>query len=655
MKKIFAFPGRFQPFGPHHFKAYQRVCQIHGQENVFIVTSNSPGPKNPLTFLEKQAVMAQYGIPPSQVVCCKSPYKPEELLQRFDQNKDSLIICCGEKDKERINTQPGSYYTNYMGQVYTKPFKSQGYLYIVPNQKLNHKNQEISGTVLRDLLPTLTPQEFKNLVGWYNAEIHELFKQKFPQSQLGEIYQSIKIDENAITKTQLQRVEQYADRLFREFGIDIEFQNLYAGTHFLQRLNDPRNINQITTDELRNIFKKASEKYGNVLAKSPDKAEGVLKDMESDINMPFIIKLDRKNGELDFIPKTIMRKKGFYSNTPVFSMETYQSNVKHLLKESNGYTRHIMHPYEDDDLTFSEFYEFLLDSCWNNNCFATIKMDGINLQATLKGGKVYCNRNKGSVINPMTLKDLSDKYKDIPDLQGTFTSAFKAIEKYILENLTHLDWNSGLTFLNFEILHPNIGKNYKYSEVPTLAIHNLTQYDSLGNLINSAPYITKQAKVNEYEITSTPQAILHPIPSLKLKDFIETFRIFIERLNPYGINKNSKIGEIPTDQLKHEFKVFCLNIGNEIIQNHFPEYSKAQIENIKKIQLELKNIANRLGEMDEKDQTKFKNSYKTWKETGMQINPEEGFVIPWKNNKTYKWTGSFAPINQILGIFKYNR
>jgi uncharacterized protein (DUF2147 family) len=59
--------------------------------------------------------------------------------------------------------------------------------------------------------------------------------------------------------------------------------------------------------------------------------------------------------------------------------------------------------------------------------------------------------------------------------------------------------------------------------------------------------------------------------------------------------------------------------------------------------------------MDEKDQTKFKNSYKTWKETGMQINPEEGFVIQWKNNKTYKWTGSFAPINQILGIFKYKR
>ena len=42
----------------------------------------------------------------------------------------------------------------------------------------------------------------------------------------------------------------------------------------------------------------------------PD-AEAVIHDMKTDVNMPFVLKYDSKNKELDLVAKTVMRKKNF--------------------------------------------------------------------------------------------------------------------------------------------------------------------------------------------------------------------------------------------------------------------------------------------------------------------------------------------------------
>jgi hypothetical protein len=47
----------------------------------------------------------------------------------------------------------------------------------------------------------------------------------------------------------------------------------------------------------------------------PD-AEAVLKDMQTDVNMPFVLQWDSKNKELDLVAKTVMRKKGFKTPDP---------------------------------------------------------------------------------------------------------------------------------------------------------------------------------------------------------------------------------------------------------------------------------------------------------------------------------------------------
>jgi hypothetical protein len=109
-----------------------------------------------------------------------------------------------------------------------------------------------------------------------------------------------------VSSSQLKDLETYLDKLFDALGIDISFTR-----HFLDRVNDPRNGKPITTDELQLLFRKAIQKYGKKIpALGPD-AEAVLNDMKSQINLPFVLKWDSQNQELDLVAKTVMRKKNF--------------------------------------------------------------------------------------------------------------------------------------------------------------------------------------------------------------------------------------------------------------------------------------------------------------------------------------------------------
>ena len=113
------------------------------------------------------------------------------------------------------------------------------------------------------------------------------------------------LNEN-ITQKQLNAIESYADRLFRAVDIDVEFTR-----HFIDRVNDSRNKKQITQSELIRLFKQTYKKHGTQIPQMGDEAQAVIRDMQTDINMPFVLAYDNRNKELDLVAKTIMRKKGF--------------------------------------------------------------------------------------------------------------------------------------------------------------------------------------------------------------------------------------------------------------------------------------------------------------------------------------------------------
>ena len=113
-----------------------------------------------------------------------------------------------------------------------------------------------------------------------------------------------------VSKGELDQVEKYADKLFAAVGIDVEFTR-----HFLDRVNDERNKKPINTAELVRLFRLTYKKYGKKIPKMGPDAQAVIHDMETDINMPFVLNVDR-SGMLDLVAKTVMRKKDFKTSNP---------------------------------------------------------------------------------------------------------------------------------------------------------------------------------------------------------------------------------------------------------------------------------------------------------------------------------------------------
>ena len=116
-----------------------------------------------------------------------------------------------------------------------------------------------------------------------------------------------------VTQRDLDNVEKYADKLLAKVGLDIEFTR-----HFKDRVNDERNKKPITPAELIRLFKQTYKKYGKKISPMGAGAQAVIHDMQTDVNMPFVLQPDR-GGMLDLVAKTVMRKKNF--STPNKKLE----------------------------------------------------------------------------------------------------------------------------------------------------------------------------------------------------------------------------------------------------------------------------------------------------------------------------------------------
>lgn len=114
------------------------------------------------------------------------------------------------------------------------------------------------------------------------------------------------LNESFVSQRELDEIERYLDRIFDVLGIDIEFTK-----HFLDRINDSRNKKQITGNELIDAFVKLKQKYGMDINSRGDNFQAVINDINSNINIPFVLNYDRRNNEIDLVSKTIMRKKDF--------------------------------------------------------------------------------------------------------------------------------------------------------------------------------------------------------------------------------------------------------------------------------------------------------------------------------------------------------
>lgn len=657
MKRIVIYPGRFQPFGPHHAKTYNWLCTHFGRENVYVVSSNVVDEKSPLTFDEKVPFMRKFGVLPTNIYQVSNPYRAVELTSEFDAKTTAIIFIYGEKDANRIRFEledgSPSYFQPYYGQKQLNPLYVNGYAMEAPTVKINHEGSEINGTYLRNRLPSTTQDEFEALMGWYERDLHDLLKMRCGKTIEKNIENNIEsVNENAemkrillegsITKTQLQRIEQYADRLFKEYGIDVEFQNLYKGTHFFQRLNDPRNGKDITADELRMLFKKVSQRYGDKISKMNPNAEAVMRDMETDINLPFIIKYDSKTRELDLIPKTIMRKRDFKSPDPFLSVESKTINEQ---SDTSKYTKHIQHPFEDPNLTFKQLAAMIKVLCENPESLnPVLKVDGQNLQVTIKDGKLLASRNKMSTMSPMSVDEMVDKFK-VGEVKEVFRFAFELLESWLVGKYDVI-FENGNVFLNCELCFPQTTNVFTYT--PRIYIHGTIKYDGLGNVVSRSSKVPLQlpTTIGSVKIESTPKFQMKPVTDIYSKFYHDLSKM----MNAEGLSVEHKISDLKNSE---SLKNLIFKVGNIIICKNAPE-NQPEVERIKgrltKIDLQMASNP------DETLRVKYKAFRDRFERLGgiKSIQPIEGFVFGWGGSQ-YKITGSFNPINGMLGILKYSK
>ena len=560
---------------------------------------------------------------------------------------------------------------------------------------------------------------------------------KFPKTVIG-----AKLTENYITRDELKQIEPVIDRFFKRFGIDVDFQGKF--THFIERLNDPRNEGTIRLDDLENLFKDLSDEYGQDIVQQfqQNQPTAVTSDYQFDvpIHMPFQLEFDRNMGQIKLIPRTIKaQRRAWQKNNPNdIEYRIESSNKKGSLLTEGGAAGHMAHPYDDHGLTFNDMKEIVsraLEGRLDIEAAVTEKTDGQNIQVTWKDGRIGFARNKGTVINPMTVQEIQDKFGGRGPISDAFgnaaedlSEAFGKVDPSTLNSI----FKNGRVFANMEIIYPATQNVIAY-EVAVLQFHNLVEYDEQANIVETD--LTGGATVQRIiqDANAHLQKTFSFIPPQQIKlgrisDFEDQQAAFFNEIdqlrNRYNLKDTDRVTEYhkawwrdviksQADKMSYDIPEDILNsliyrwgffdksanltmlkkqITNPEFLNWVLDFDKKEFKQYYKQNMEpFETIFLRLGAVVLKNATNFlaanpSKSVQAIKQEMAQlikdlqtnpnpdtisklehelrriqrlggfdaIVPSEGIVFTYGGN-TYKLTGAFAPVNQILGVLKYAR
>jgi hypothetical protein len=178
-QSIIIYGGRFQPFHKGHYAAYQNLVSEFGKANVYIGTSNdTSSDKSPFSFKEKKEIATKmFGIPASRFVKVNNPYRPVEILSKYDGKITQYIAAVGEKDASRLKS---GYFKPYRGKA-GYGYDEVGYYYPVPaeanpisgtdvRKKLGSSNKEVAKKFFLKAYPSFDKDIFKMITTKLNEE-----------------------------------------------------------------------------------------------------------------------------------------------------------------------------------------------------------------------------------------------------------------------------------------------------------------------------------------------------------------------------------------------------------------------------------------------------------------------------------------------------
>lgn len=760
-KKIIAiYPGRFQPFGPHHYQTFKWLQNKFGKSNTFIVTSNkTEDGRSPLSFSDKQSIISKYGIPDSNIIQVANPYKSEELLKNFNPEQDSVVFMYGEKDAGRLSYSkrdgsPG-YFQKFTNNLELKPFKDHGYVIVAPNVSINIPGiGEMSGTNLRKFIIVSNPESFKDVFGWYDPKLYNLLKTKITETVVEAALGDLGfVPIPKVKPTVIKNINDFNNWLQKHFHCLHQNIPIRQLKYSHEDINPAKVSNKLSLlDPFSNIF--LVSKNGHVvnnhdfLKKCYDQdPKGSVECLYVPVPTSELIDLYKHFNNMDETIKKVDNKWVVYPKKGGKRLGTHSSKEKALAqlraieinKESinesillteGGAFGHMSHPYDDFDFTFADLDELIERSLRGElDIEGDIqeKTDGQNLMITYKDGNIGAARNKSTIVNPMSVEQIASKFSGRGDIETAFVEAMNDLE-VALETIDKGTLNdmfkNGQRFLNIEIIFPGTKNVIDYGQIAYLVLLGMVEFDESGNPVKNLTREAAQLQQIIQKVNANQQntfSIIAPkvLQLTKTSNFSEKLPYFKSKLQNIisntGLNNINTVGDYYSAKISNiidsNFNVSTdikqilierwvrgnknVRLTKQLLGDQYEEiisYEKGQLtSDLKKIQLPLEllflelgvevmsnikdfltaspnktiqNIRKDLAELiksakssnDPKILNALHNNLNKIKQLGGfdNIIPAEGIVFPYKG-RLMKFTGTFAPINQLLGLFRYSR
>jgi len=465
-----------------------------------------------------------------------------------------------------------------------------------------------------------------------------------------------------------------------------------------------------------------------------------VKQLQEDVNDVFeaIMNTTERNRHSKKINKLRSYLDSNQERSFVYDFDKFPKTVYGAVLTEGGAAGHMAHPWDDHGLTFSDVKEIIsraLEGRLDIEQAVTEKTDGQNIQVTWKNGQIGFARNKGTVITPMSVQQIQDKFGGRGPISDAFGNAAEdlaeAFSRVPQDKLNQI-FKNGRVFANMEIIYPAT-KNVIAYEVAVLQFHNLIEYDEQGNQVETDLTGGSTLQGIIQDANAHLQKTFSFIPPQRIKigkisDFEDQQAAFFNEVaqlqNRYGLKDTDRLTEYhrawwsdviktQADKMGYDIPENILNtliyrwaffdksesmttlkkqIDNaeflnwvqEFDKNEFKRYYKQNMEPFETLFLRLgavalKNAENFLAANPSKTVQEIKSelaqliqelqnnpNQQTVAKLELELKrierlggfdaivPSEGVVFTYRGN-TYKLTGAFAPVNQILGVLKYAR
>jgi hypothetical protein len=542
-KKVIAvYPGRFQPFGPHHKKVFQSLQKKF--DDVYITTSNikSP-PRHPMNFKEKVRHMVKMGIPKNKIIFEKSPYVANNLLKKFDSDKTAVVYVFGAKDAGRLKggkKKSGglTYYQDYKKNKNNMVgYETHGYIYTAPHVKVSGIS---SGTEIRRLLGSPKVKEesrkiiFKKTFGYFDKGVYNMLTNKF--RKLFEVYSKFIVENKDYIKKLIKEAstganfptddgpptfykgfndyETQAGKWIKEMGKTYGWEVYnYLISRTAQNPEDDYTLEMNIVPSVA-FGRENTGEYGKRFGvKEPIKryievADRISKQLGYEVIKYMGIKPDLSGytgvevespvlpGRYDLGNTKRAKVRGKELMSGMTLLNTLEESLDlseevQLLVEGGAYG-HMSHPFDDNKLTFGDLKKIIklgLSGELNREDAVTEKTDGQNLMITYRDGKVLAARNKGQIKNrgqnALDAKGVAKKFSGRGDIRDAFVFAMSDLTKSInslSDKQKDKIFKNGEIFMNLEIIYPASSNVIDYDK-QILQFHNSIQYDKNGNAV----------------------------------------------------------------------------------------------------------------------------------------------------------------------------